>query len=471
MSIKALNLNEQLVSIEQSDVDDLKSQIRGDIVTPSDADYDSVRKIWNAMIERRPALIVQCSGTADVMASVKFAKKFNLLISVRGAGHNIAGRALQNNVVLIDLSKMRSVHVNPETQTAIVSAGATLGDLDHETQAYGLAVPTGINSTTGISGLTLGGGFGWLSRKYGMTIDNLLSVEVVTVAGERLKCSSRKNADLFWGLAGGGANLAIATAFEFKLHPVGPEVMTGLIVFSLEDAKRVLLKYRSFCQSAPEELSVWAVMRIAPPLPFLDTQYHGKPILILAGVYAGAMEEGEKWLNKVAELGAPIANETAPRLFKDFQQTFDPLLVAGARNYWKTHNFLSIEDALIDLLTQYAAKLPGINSEIFIAQMGGATNRVANDATAYPHRGIEFIMNVHTRWETPDQDQHCVSWAKDFYQATLPFATGGAYVNFISDGDESVERAYSGNAKRLAKIKTQYDPHNVLRTNVNITPK
>lgn len=470
MSIEAFNLDEKLVAINQTDINTLKTLIRGKLITPSDDNYNSVRQIWNAMIDRKPAFIVQCSGTADVITAVQFAKKHNLLISVRGGGHNIAGKALQDHTMLIDLSQMRNVHVNPETKTAIVSPGATLADVDHETQAYGLALPTGINSTTGIAGLTLGGGFGWLSRKFGMTIDNLLAVEVVTVEGKRLKCSPQHNADLFWGLTGGSGNFAIVTAFEFKLHSMGPEVMTSLIVFSLDDAKNVLLNYRNFCQTSTEDLSVWTVMRIAPPLPFLDSKYHGKPVLILVGMYAGAIEKGKQWLNKVASLGKPIANATAVQLFKDFQKTFDPLLTPGARNYWKTHNFLNIDDRLIDTAIKYAAKLPGINSEIFLAQMGGVTNRVAKNATAYPHRDVEFIMNVHTRWETSDQDKHCIAWAKDFYQATLPFATGGAYVNFMSVGDESVENAYGENAKRLVKIKTKYDPKNILRTNVNIAP-
>lgn len=470
MSIEAFNLEERLVTIHQTDLDTLKAQIRGVIITPTDTDYNSVRQIWNAMIDRKPAFIVQCTGTADVIAAVKFAKQHHLLISVRGGGHNIAGKALQDHVMLIDLSPMRGVHVNPETKTAIVSPGATLADVDHETQAYDLALPTGINSTTGIAGLTLGGGFGWLSRKLGMTVDSLVSVEVVTVEGKRLNCSLQHNADLFWALTGGSGNFAIVTAFEFKLHSIGPQVMTALIVFALDDAKKVLLNYRKFCQTSPEELSVWAVMRIAPPLPFLDRKYHGKPVLILASLYAGDMEEGKQWLNKVVSLGKPIANATSAQLFKNFQKTFDPLLAAGARNYWKTHNFLSIEDKLIDNIVQYAAKLPGINSEIFLAQMGGATKRVTKSATAYPHRDVEFIMNVHTRWETPDQDKQCVSWAKDFYQTTLPFATGGAYVNFISEGDESVDKAYGENKERLVKIKDKYDPRNVLRTNVNIAP-
>lgn len=447
-----------------------RSRIRGELLVPSDAGYDQARRIWNAMIDARPGMIVRCAGTADVLQAVRFARQEGLLISVRGAGHNIAGKCIHDGAMLIDLSGMRAVRVDPLARIAFVSPGATLRDVDHETQAYGLAVPTGINSTTGIAGLTLGGGFGWISRSHGLTIDNLLAAEVVTAAGERVRCSASEHADLFWATRGGGGNFGVVTSFEFMLHPVGPEVMSGPIVFPFQEAKAVLRGYREFCKRSPDELTVWAVLRGAPPLPFLAPEVHGKPVVILAALYNGPMDAGAKAMEPLRGLGQPIADAFGPHPFAGFQQAFDPLLTPGARNYWKSHNFTELSDGLLDTLVEYAASLPSPQSEIFIAQVGGATNRVAADATAYPHRDVEFVMNVHTRWDDAAQDDTCIAWARRFYGATEPFATGGVYVNFISEGEERVAGAYGANYDRLTRVKAKYDPENFFRLNQNIAP-
>ena len=450
---------------------DLRARIRGDVIAPMDSGYDETRAIWNAMIDRKPGLIVRCTGTADVIHAVRWAKERGLLVSVRGAGHNIAGKSVHDGAMLIDLSQMRTVRVDPDARIAVAGPGATLGDVDHETQAHGLAVPTGINSTTGIGGLTLGGGFGWLSRSHGLTIDSLVAAEIVTAAGDRLRCSKDDHADLFWATRGGGGNFGIVTSFEFKLHPVGPEVMSGPIVFPGDRAKEVLRGYREFCKSCPEELTVWAVLRGAPPLPFLAPEVHGKSVLILAALYNGPVEDGEKAMEPLRKLGNPIGDGLGRYPYSGFQQAFDPLLTPGLRNYWKSHNFTELSDGLVDKLVEYAANLPSPHSEIFVAQLGGATNRIASDATAYPHRDVEFVMNVHTRWEEPGQDEKCVGWARRFYEATEPFATGGVYVNFISEGEDRIEGAYGANYDRLAKVKYKYDPENFFRLNQNITPK
>lgn len=470
MSIQAKTLENKLVTINQNQIDNLRTTLRGELITPADDHYAEVCQIWNAMIERKPALIIQCQETSDVVKAVQFAKKNRLLISLRGGGHNIAGRCIYDNVMLIDLSKMRSVRVDQKKSTAIVEPGATLADVDRETQKYRLALPTGINSTTGIAGLTLGGGFGWLSRKYGMTVDHLVSAELITVQGERILCDTNNYPDLFWAIRGGGGNFGIITSFTFKLNPVGPEVIAGPQVFKFEDAELVLRNYRNFCKSSPENLSTWAVLRNAPPFPFLDSSYHGKLVLILASLYTGPTEDSEKLLTKLRGLGNPLGDGIGPSLFSDFQRAFDPLLTPGFRNYWKSHNFKELRDGLIDVLIQYAHKLPSPNTEIFIAQMGGATNRVPEDATAYPHRDIEFIMNVHTRWEQPKEDEKCISWARDFYKATNAFAAKGVYVNFVSEGDDNTQEAYAKNLSRLESIKAKYDPENVLRSNLNISP-
>lgn len=470
IELKAKTTEGLLVNISSSSLKDLRSNIHGKVITPQDNEYESARLVWNGMIDRNPAFIVQCSGTADVIKAVHFAKEHNLLISVRGAGHNIAGRSLEDQVFLIDLSKLRYVHVNPEEETAIVSPGATLADVDQETQIYGLALPTGINSTTGIAGLVLGGGFGWLSRKYGMTVDSLISAEVITVNGDRVVCSKDKHPELFWAIRGGGGNFGIVTSFKFKLHKVGPVVFSGPVVFDIKDAKEVLHRYREFCKNASDEVTVWAVIRHCPPFPFVDESFKGKPVLILVGIYNGSLKEGKKNLSKLKEMGRSIGDDLGPHLFTDFQKTFDPLLVPGARNYWKTNNFIELDDQLIDILLEFISrKLPSLETEIFFGQMGGETNRVAKDATAYPHRDVEFIMNVHTRWEDKSNDKFCISWARDFFEATKPFATGGAYVNFVSEGDDNLEGAYSGNIKKLIAVKAKYDPKNVLRSNLNIS--
>ncbi|MEH6576518.1 MAG: FAD-binding oxidoreductase [Amphritea sp.] len=468
--IQARSLTGEMKELSDEALSSLRGQVRGQILLPGDDDYDEVRQIWNAMVDRRPAAIVRCTGTADVIHAIKFARKHQLLISVRGAGHNIAGKSLYDGALLIDLSTMRSVRVDPEARQAIVEPGATLGDLDHETQAYGLAVPVGINSTTGVAGLTLGGGFGWLSRSYGLTVDNLVAAEVVTAAGERLRCDALNHANLFWAISGGGGNFGIVTSFEFQLHPVGPEVMSGPIVFPFDQAASVLRSYREFCASCSEKLTVWAVIRDAPPLPFLAAEVHGTRVLILVALYNGDMAEGEKALAPLRQLGQPIADGFAPHPFVGFQQAFDPLLTPGVRNYWKSHNFTELSDGLIDQLVDYGSRLPSPQSEIFVAQMGGVTNTVAAEATAYPHRDVEFVMNVHTRWDHADQDDECVLWARDFYQATRPFATGGVYVNFISEDEDRVDGAYGPNYDRLAQIKADYDPDNFFRVNQNITP-
>ena len=464
------SLSGEAVVFDNQTLDDLRARVRGQVISPSDSTYDEACEIWNAMINRRPGLIVRCAGTADVLQVVRFAQRHQLLTSVRGAGHNIAGKSLHDGALLIDLGAMRMVQVDPVSQIAVVGPGATLGDVDHESQAYGLAVPTGINSTTGIAGLTLGGGFGWLSRSLGLTADNLIAAEVVTAEGERLRCDENNNADLFWATRGGGGNFGIVTSFEFKLHPVGPEVMAGPVVFPFDQASSVLRKYREFCASCPEELTVWAVIRDAPPLPFLPPSAHGSRVLILAALYNGPLDAGEKALSSLRQLGQPIADGFGPYPFAGFQQAFDPLLTPGARNYWKSHNFTELGDGLIDTLVDYGSRLPSPQSEIFVAQMGGATNRVSPDATAYPHRDVEFIMNVHTRWDAADQDSVCIAWAREFYDATEPFATGGVYVNFISEDEDRIRGAYGANYARLSEVKVKYDPDNFFSVNQNVRP-
>lgn len=458
-------------TLTQQAVDDLGARLRGALLTPQSADYEEARAIWNAMIDRRPGLIARCTGAADVMQAVNFARENGLLVSVRGGGHNIAGNALCDGGLLIDLSQMRYVQVDPMGRTARVAPGTTLGDLDRETQVFGLAVPMGINSTTGVAGLTLGGGFGWLTRKYGLTVDNLLGIDMVTADGQFLRANANENADLFWAVRGGGSNFGVVTSFTFRLHPVGPMVTAGLIVHPFDKAGELMRRYRDAAAALPDEAACWIVLRKAPPLPFLPAEVHGKEVMVLAAFCA--MEDDAaamKALEPVRALGTPLGEHLGPMPYTAWQSAFDPLLAPGARNYWKSHNFTRIEDGLIDLLVDEAGKLPSPHCEIFVGQLGGAANRVPADATAYPHRDAEFVMNVHARWETAPEDSACVRWARDVFDRTAGYATGGVYVNFVTDDEQRVQAAYGANYDRLRALKATYDPGNLFCVNQNIAP-
>jgi FAD/FMN-containing dehydrogenase len=458
--------------VSESALHAFTSTLEGRAVSPADADYEEVRSIWNAMIDTRPALIVQCAGTSDVARCVTFAGENGILLSVRGGGHNIAGSSLAADGLTIDLSTLRDVEVQPDARTVRVSPGATLGDLDAATAPHGLAVPTGINSTTGVAGLTLGGGFGWLSRRLGLTVDSLASADVVLADGRLVTCDAERMPDLFWALRGGGGNFGVVTSFGFRAHEVGPELLCGLVVHPFEDAAEVVRFYREFSGSEPDGLSTWMVLRHAPPLPFLPEEVHGRMVIVFAFVYSGDPAEGERLVEPLRGWGTPVGEHVGTMPFAAFQQAFDPLLTPGARNYWKSHNFDRLSDTALDLVLDDAGRLPSAESEIFLAHVGGAANRVPNDATAYPHRDAEYVMNVHTRWQEAEQDEACVSWAREFWDATAGEADTGVYVNFVSDAkDEAQVRAsYGGNYERLAAIKRTYDPENLFRTNLNVRP-
>jgi len=460
-----------MANVKAGKIGELKAGIKGEILLPSDGAYEGARKIWNAMIDKRPAVIARCATTSDVVRGVNFARDNGLLLAVRGGGHNIAGNAMCDDGLVIDLSKMKAARVDPAERRVTIEGGATLADLDTATQAHGLATPVGINSTTGIAGLTLGGGFGWLSRKYGMTVDNLESAEVVTAAGEVVRASATEHPDLYWALRGGGGNFGVVTRFEFRLHPVGPDVLSGLIVYPISEAKSVLQQYREFLAKAPDELSVWTVLRKAPPLPFLPETVHGKGIIALALIYAGDPKEGEPLIKPLRKFGTPLGEHVGVQPYVAWQQAFDPLLTAGARNYWKSHNFSTLKDGLLDAVIAYVGKLPSPQCEIFFGAIGGATTRPAPDSAAYPHRDAKFVMNVHGRWEDPADDKLCIGWARDYFNASAPFASGGVYVNFLTaDEGDRVRSAYGPNYDRLAQVKRKYDPDNLFRMNQNIEP-
>ncbi|ASP68587.1 FAD-binding oxidoreductase [Sinorhizobium meliloti] len=465
------NLQSGITMVSAAAIEAFTARLRGRVLIATDAAYYEARTIWNGMIDRRPGLIVQCAGAADVVNAVRFAAENQLLVAVRGGGHNIAGNAVCDGGMVIDLTPMKSVRVDATTKTAWVEPGATLADLDMETQAFRLALPTGINSTTGIAGLTLGGGFGWITRKFGLTIDNLLSADVVTANGELVRASPTEHRDLFWAIRGGGGNFGVVTTFEFRLHELGPEVLSGLVIHPFAEAGSVLQQYRQALENAPDELTCWVVMRQAPPLPFLPTEWHGKEVVVLAMCYCGDLEAGEKAMAGLRAIGNPIADVVSPHPFVGWQQAFDPLLAPGARNYWKSHDFMELSDQAIGILTESIRQLPGPECEIFIAHVGGAAGRVAPEETAFPQRNSHFVMNVHGRWRDPAMDQACIDWARHLFEAAKPHAAGTAYVNFMPEDEmDRVEAAYGANYGRLVEIKRHYDPLNLFRMNQNVRP-
>lgn len=456
--------------MDDTEYETLARGIHGEVLRSGDDAYDETRAIWNAMIDRKPAVIVRPTGAADVISAVDFAREFDLPLAVKGGGHNVAGNAVCDDGLMIDLSLMSSVRVDPAVRTARVGPGATMADLDHETQAFGLATPGGVISTTGVAGLTLGGGIGWLSRKYGLAIDNLGSVDVVTADGRGVTASEDENADLFWAVRGGGGNFGIVTSFEFDLHEVGQEVLFGPIVYPYEDAPDVLVHYREFTRNAPRECAVWVNSVAAPPLPFLPDDVHGTTVLILVPFYTGDLREGETVLAPLREYGDPIADAVAPTRYTEAQSMLDDLYAEGARNYWKAPNFTELTGKTIDTITEYADRFPTPYSEILVHQVGGAVNDVGSNATAYPHRDVEFITTVAARWEDPAKDDECIAWVRECHDALAEGATGGTYANFEGDRQGREESVYEENYARLAELKAEYDPENVFRLNQNVNP-
>jgi FAD/FMN-containing dehydrogenase len=452
-------------------VEAFRATLRGPVLLPGDPGYDEARAIWNGMIDRHPEMIVRCAGTADVAAAIVFARDNGLPLAVKGGGHNIAGSALCDDGLVIDLSGMRDVHVDPRARLAWVGGGALLSDVDHETQSCGLAVPLGINSTTGAGGLTLGGGFGWLSRMHGLSVDSLVGAEIVTADGKRHWASAQDEPDLFWAIRGGGGNFGVVTLFQFALHPVGPEVTAGLVVFPAAQGPEVMRRYRDLVDALPDELSVWAVLRQAPPLPFLPPEVHGSGIVALALFSPKGMEALAPTLERIRGFGQVLGEHVGAMPYTAWQKIFDPLLAPGARNYWKSHNFTHLSDEAIEVVLRYAGSVPTPHCEIFLGLIGGKANALPPDATAYPHRNVQFAMNVHGRWLDRTDDDKVIGWSREFFTAAAPYAAGSVYINFLTqDEGARIHEAYGANYARLLAIKQRYDPANLFRFNHNIRP-
>jgi FAD/FMN-containing dehydrogenase len=470
-TILMANSRGESAPVDMSAFERLSTGLREPILRPGDEGYDQARAIWNAMIDRKPAMIVRCHDVGDIQRAVEFAREQGILTAIRGGGHNIAGNAICDAGMVIDLSPMKSVRIDQNARKAYVEPGVTLGELDREAQGFGLATPLGINSTTGVAGLTLGGGFGWLSRKYGMTVDCLIGADVVTADGRFIHASETENEDIFWALRGGGGNFGIVTSFEFQLYPVGPDVLCGLIVYPLSEARSAMRKFREIAPKLSDEATVWMVLRKAPPLPFLPTEIHGKEIIVFAVFYAGDPVKGARELEPVRYLGKIAGQHLGVQPYTAWQTAFDPLLAPGARNYWKSHNLKELSDGAIDKAIDYASKPPSEHCEILFGQWGGAINRVPADAMAYSQRDANFFMNVHARWNGPADDNKVIGWARGIFRDLAPFATGGVYVNFMpGDEPERIKAAYGPNYDRLVEIKRKYDPNNMFSLNQNIRP-
>lgn len=450
---------------------DLKSAIAGEILLPGDMGYDNARAIWNGMFNRKPAIIIRCRNTSDVVEAVNFGRDNQLLIAVKGGGHNSAGTAVCDEGLMIDLSLMQEVEVSSNNNVVKVQGGCLLSSVDQETQKQGLAVSGGIISHTGIGGLTLGGGFGWISRKYGLSIDNLLSAEIVTAEGKIVTASSSENPDLFWGIRGGGGNFGVVTSFTFNAAKIGTEVLSGPIVKKFENMKEYIQFHREYVRSMPDEMTIWMVIRHAPPLPFLPKEVHGKLVVLAPCVWLGDPEEGQKLLQPIRDFGETIGDGTGINPWVGWQSAFDGLVPHGARNYWKSHHLKNLSDECINILNKYALTMPSEECEIFIPHMEGAPSRIASAATAFPHRNTPFVLNIHTRWQKAEDDERAINWARDFHKATEPFSQG-VYVNFLSDeGADRVKQAYTAEVwDRLIKCKRKWDPKNLFRMNQNISP-
>ncbi|MET3174224.1 UNVERIFIED_ORG: FAD/FMN-containing dehydrogenase [Arthrobacter sp. UYCu721] len=461
----------QSAEIDGVAVDELLTSFRGELVRPDDAGYDEHRRVWNGSIDRSPALIARCTGVADVRAAIRLARSQDLLVAVRGGGHSFPGLSVCDNGLLIDLGPMKGIRVDPEARTVRVQAGVLLGELDRETQEFGLAVPSGIVTHTGVAGLTLGGGIGWVMRKYGLSIDQLLSVDVITADGELVRSSEDQNADLFWGVRGGGGNFGIVTDFEFRLNPVGPYVMAGPVFWAMEEAPEVLRFYRDWIADCPDELMTIAVQRRAPALPIVPPEMVGKHVIAIVACYAGPVEEGERVLRPLKEFGSPVLDLCRPKPFLEHQKMFDPSFPHGWHYYVRSCDVAGLSDDVIDIVVEHGRRIISPITSIALWQMGGAVGRIDEDATAFNGRQAGFTFNINGNSKTADGFDAERQWARDYWSALAPHHTS-VYVNFLmEEGEERVRQAY-GAAKydRLKALKRTYDPTNFFRLNQNITP-
>jgi len=460
------------IELNQELLDKLRARVKGPVIAPGDPGYDDSRTVWNAMIDRRPAAVVRCLGVADVIEGVRFAKESNLLLCIKGGGHNIAGLATADGALMLDLTLMRGVWVDEKAKIAHAQGGCLLGDVDRETQVHGLAAVLGFVSLTGVAGLTLGGGFGYLTKRFGWTSDNVLGFNLVTADLKSVRASEDENPDLFWGLRGGGGNFGVVTGIDYRLHAVGPEVVGGVVAWPANEAPQVLELYRTMAEQAPPEMQMVALMRPAPPAPWLPKEWHAKPIVAILVCHTGKPEDAEKAVAPIKGFGKPIGDILVRRPYAQLQSLLDGTQPKGRRYYWKSEYLSRIEPALCEQAMEHAARIKSPHSAVIFFQLGGALGRMDEAHSPVGNRDARYVLNLAGSWEKAEDDRANIDWAREGWSALRRFSTGGNYVNFLTE-DESPERvqaALRGALPRLAQIKSRWDPQNVFRTNRNITP-
>jgi FAD/FMN-containing dehydrogenase len=460
-TVKVLTTAGEHAVLDTPAVEKLQTQLRGELLRPDDAAYDNARRVWNGMVDKRPALIVRCAEVSDVVAAVTFAREHDLLVSVRGGGHNVAGKSVCDGGLMVDLAPINAIHVDPARQTARVDGGAKLRDLDRASQAYGLATTAGVVSSTGVAGLTLGGGVGRLARKYGLACDNLLSVELITADGRIVLASDSENADLFWGVRGGGANLGVVTSFEYQLHPLGPQVLGGVVIHPFERITEALRFYHEYSRQAPDEVSADAIVMNSP---------EGVPVLAISACYIGSVDEGESALRPLREFGPPVMDQIAPVPYTDLQASADIFFPDGLNYYWKSHFLKEIGPEVVEAVATHFPQAPSPLTKVLFQQYGGAVGRVARSQTAFWHRDAEYDFIPTSIWTDPSESEEHFRWGREIWEAVRPFSDG-VYVNNLGDeGEDEVKKAYGDNYTRLAALKSKYDPTNFFRLNPNVKP-
>ena len=470
--MRAQTLDGPVIDLPEDAVDGFRARLRGPLVMPGDDGYESSRTVWNSMIDRRPAAVARCLGITDVIECVRFARERNLLLCIKGGGHNIAGLAVADGALMLDMSLMRGVWVDSQRRVAHAQAGCLLGDVDRDTQLHGLAGVLGFISLTGIAGLTLGGGIGYLTRRWGWTVDNVLGMDVVTADGQLVRASGDENADLFWALCGGGGNFGVVTGIDYVLHRVGPEIIGGVVAWPATEAPKVLELYRKLAEEAPPELTLVALMRPAPAAPWLPKDRHGTPIVALLACHTGKLEEAEKAVAPIKELGKPIGDVLSRRTYVQMQSLLDATQPKGRRYYWKSEYLPRVEPALCDKVIEHAAKITSPYSAVILFQMDGALNRLSDERSAVGNRDARYLLNITGAWERSDDDASNIQWVRAAWNDMRGYSTGGTYINFLTedDGIDRTQAALGGALERLGEVKARWDPHNVFRTNRNIKP-
>ena len=473
MSLTARTADGSEITIEQKAVDDLKSRVRGELLLTGMAGYEEARTVWNAMIDRRPALVLRCLGVADVIAGVNFAREQGVALSIKGGGHNIAGLAVSDGGLMLDMSPARGVWVDPAARLARAQAGCLLGDVDRETQLHGLAATLGFVSNTGIAGLTVGGGFGYLTRRFGWTCDTVRAMEIVTADGRLVRASETENADLLWGLRGGGGNFGVVTSFEYELNAVGPEIVGGAIAWPAEEAPQVLDLFRATMAQAPPELICVAGLRKAPPAPWLKPAIHGRNMVALFICYSGPIEEGERLVAPIKRLGTPVGDTVQRRTYVSQQNLLDATQPKGRRYYWKSEYLPGHAPELLAAAVEHAARVPSPHSAIVVFPLDGALNRLPADHSAAGNRDALSVVNITSSWEKREDDAANVEWARGVWRDLRRFSTGGTYVNFLTEEEagDRIRAAYGAQYARLTEIKARWDPTNLFRANKNVPPK